>query len=236
MSTSSAPTGGPSSGERAASGPSGDAHALFTVQGLKIGMPLDGDAGFTCTKEDRDVQGRKDRHCVKFVDSRCAGKPGAVGQKQYRDTAPLGCFLDYSSNATYLDGTLMQEINTGDREQMEAARRRGRKPLHNIHIVGTKSQPAKIYSIRFTFAVDELTEGSKLYAALVAKYGEPSRKNPPLEMRWSRDGTEMKAYCTEHQQCEIMVEDANFERIENQKQEELDGQERRRNAPDAPTL
>jgi hypothetical protein len=232
----SAPSGERVSADTSAGAPSGRAHDRFAVQDVKIGMPVDGRPGFTCAKQVVDPglkdQSRKDRHCVKFVDKRCEGRPASIGTKRYGEKAPLGCYLDYSASATYLDDTLLQEPNTGDATQ----RTRGRKPLHNLYITGTKSEPSKIYQIVYMFAPDELTEDSKLYAALVAKYGEPSSKNPPHEMRWRTENTEVKASCVADQNCQIRVEDSKFEELENRKQEEIDGRTRRQNAPDAPKL
>jgi len=203
--------------------PSGSAHDRFAVLDVKIGMPVDGRADFTCAKPTgTDVD---ERHCVKFLDSRCTNQPGNIGKLRYGEKAPLGCFFDYSGMATYLDGTLLQTSNTGD----STDKRPIRKPLMNLYITGTKSKPSKIYSIWYMLAFDELTEDSKLYAALVSKYGEPSYKNPPNEMRWSADDTKVKADC-DRAHCRIIVEDNKLEEIERRKQEEADGQARRNNA------
>ncbi len=203
------------------------AHDTFAVQDVKIGMPIEGRPGFTCDKE---IVG-KDRHCVKFLDKRCSGRPASVGVKRYSDAAPLGCFMDYSANATYLDGKLLQTANSGD----STDKRPMLSPLINIQLTGTRSSPSKIYQIHYMFAVDELTEDSKLYGALVAKYGEPSSKNPPIEMRWKSEDTKLKAVC-QHDHCEIIVEDNAFEDLERRKQEEADSQTRHKNAPAAPDL
>jgi hypothetical protein len=222
------PRKGSSSSGPSSAPPSGSAHDTFSVLDVKIGTPVDR-AGFTCAKEKgKDPQ---DRHCVKFVDSRCSGQPANIGELKYGEKAPLGCYLDYSSSATFLDGTLLQTPNTGD----SSDKRPVRKPLANLHIVGTQSKPSKVYRLWYMFAADELTEDSKLYVAMVAKYGEPSEKNPPNEMRWRSEDTKLKASC-ERDHCEIIVEDGKFEELERRKQEEADGQARRQNAPDAPKL
>jgi hypothetical protein len=211
----------------AAAAASGNAHDTFAVLDVKIGMAVEGRPGFTCTKQpaDKDLE---DTHCVKFLDSRCSGHPVSIGQKRYSEKAPLGCYLDYSNMATYLDGTLQQTANTGDNS--DPAERHPRKPLMNLHIVGTQSKPSKIYRIWYTTAPDELAEDSKIYKAMVAKYGEPSYKNAPNEMRWRRDDTTVKAECDPLRQCVIYVEDSKFEDLERRKQEEADAKTRHQNA------
>jgi hypothetical protein len=64
---------------------------------------------------------------------------------------------------------------------------------------------------------------------MVAKYGEPSYKNPPNEMRWKDDNTEMRANC-DNVSCEIVVKDSAFEDVERRRQEEIDSKQRHENA------
>lgn len=219
-------------GSAAADVRGGSAHDAFAVLDLKIGTSVEGHAGFICAKQDpgKDLE---DTHCVKFLDSRCAGRPMAIGEKRYGAKAPLGCFFDYSNQATYLDGTLQETPNTGDTS--DPNQRNPRKPLMNVHIVGTASRPSKIHRISYTFAPDDLGADSKTYTALVAKYGEPTYKKPPNEMRWSRDTTKMNVDCDPTRQCVLLVEDDKFDDIERQKQDEADARGRRQNA-EAPKL
>jgi hypothetical protein len=210
----------------------GSAHDTFAVLDVKIGMPVEGQPGFTCTKP-KPGKELEDVHCVKFLDKRCAGKPTNIGTLRYGEDAPAGCYLDYSNAATYLDSSLQQTANTGD--TTDPAQRNPRKPLTNLHITGTQSKPSKIYEIWYTFPPDDLGEDSKLYKAMTAKYGEPSYKNAPTEMRWSRDDTKLKAECSRDRQCQILVQDSKFGGLERRKQEEADARARRQNAA-APQL
>jgi hypothetical protein len=193
-------------------------------------MPVEMD-GFTCTKAADD----EDRHCVKFLDSRCSGRPQNIGVLRYGEEAPLGCFRDYSSQATYLDGLLLQESSEVRAGLAGAKSLPERRQLTNLDLTGTKSKPSKIYRMVYTFAFDELTEDSKLYKSLVAKYGEPSYKNPPNEMRWKSGTTEVDADCS-YLDCTLEVEDSHFEDVENRKQKEADDAARRNNAPTPPEL
>ena len=194
-------------------------------------MPIEGRTGYTCTKDKRTASGeRVDRHCVKFVDERCKGRATNIGQKRYGEKAPLGCYLD-TDGATYLDDVLMQDPHTGATDQAH----NGRKPLANVHLIGTESTPSKIYRIWYTFAEDDLlAESSKLHKALVKKYGEPWEIHSS-KMTWKIDTTELVAYCTENQACEIVVEDRKFEENVEHEQEEIDAQKKRDTAP-APQL
>jgi hypothetical protein len=204
-------------------------HDRFSVLDLKIGMVVTGRSGFVCAKASGNT-GREDTHCVKFVDSRCANQPTKISVLRYGESSSAGCHFDPSSNATRLDNKLMQTANTGDTTDHTPIR----KPLENIHIIGTQSEPSKIYAIRYMLGFDELTEDSKLYRAMVAKYGEPSYKNPPNEMRWRGDDTKLTASC-DRIHCEIFVEDSRFEDFERERQAEADGKARRETAT-APNL
>ncbi|MEZ0311008.1 MAG: hypothetical protein ACAI38_04505 [Myxococcota bacterium] len=212
--------------------PSDDPHDKLFVLDVKIGMPIEGRPGFTCDKEKRTASGeRQDRHCVKFVDERCKGRPGNVGFKKYGEKAPKGCYLDHSSQATFLDDLLLQDAHSGDTSQAH----NGRRPLANVHLVGTESTPSKIYRIHYMFAEDDLlAESSKLHQALVAKYGEP-REIHSGKMKWKIDSTELVAQCIPNNNCEIVVQDRKFEENEEAAQKEADAQKKSAEAP-APKL
>jgi hypothetical protein len=216
----------------AAAAPSGDAHDTLSVLELKIGMPLEGRPGFTCDKEQRTASGeRQDRHCVQFLDDRCKGRPTSIGAKRYGQKAPKGCYFDYSTRATYLDDLLMQDSHTGDTSEAH----NGRRPLANVHLVGTESSPSKVYRIHYMFAEDDLlAEGSKVHQALVAKYGEP-RDIHSGKMKWKIDSTQLIAECIPNNNCEITIEDSKFEELEEAAQKEADAQKKRDSAP-APKL
>lgn len=206
-----------------------EGHDRFVVLELKIGLPLE-QPGFTCEKE--KSKELAERHCVKFMDPRCKGKPSALGTLRYGEDAPRGCFLDVSSAATYLDGKLMQTPNTGDASD----KRPILKPLLHLHLAGTASKPSKIFRLSYVVAPDELTDDSKLSQALVAKYGEPTSKNPPNELRWKHGDASLRANCLPNRNCELVVEDPKFAALERKWQEEADAKERHKNAPAAPEL
>ncbi len=216
------------SGPTMAAEPSGDAHDTLSVLDVKIGMPIEGRPGYTCTKEKRTPSGeREKRHCVKFVDERCKGS-GSLGYKGYSDKPGMGCFLDTSgSQATYLNGLLMQDPHSGDTNQTH----NGRKPLTNVHLVGTASSPSMIFRIYYTIPEDDhLAEDSKLHKALIAKYGEP-RDIHSGKMKWKIDSTELAVQCLANQNCEILVEDSKYEENVNAAQKEADAQKKRDAAP-----
>jgi hypothetical protein len=81
---------------------------------------------------------------------------------------------------------------------------------------------------------DLLSEDSKLHKALVAKYGEPTEIHSG-KMRWKLDSTELIAQCIDNQNCQIVVEDRNFERNVEDEQREADAKKKRDAAP-APAL
>lgn len=207
-----------------------DAHDKLSVMDVKIGMPLEGRPGFTCDKEKLTASGeREDRHCVKFIDDRCKGLPANVSRKGYGEKAPKGCYLDHSSQATFLNDVLMQDPK-GDTSQA----RNGRRPLANVHIIGTESSPSKIYKIYYMLPEDDLSESSKLHKALVAKYGEPRDIRSGM-MKWKIDTTELTAECIAESHCEIIVLDRKFEEAEESAQKEADAGKKRDAAP-APKL
>ncbi|MBL8952075.1 MAG: hypothetical protein JNK82_14925 [Myxococcaceae bacterium] len=207
-----------------------EGHDKFSIMELKLSLAIDEQKGFTCEKvSGKDAQ---ERRCVKFMDPRCEGKATGIGTLRYGETAPRGCYLDPSSVATYLDGKLMQTPNTGDASD----KRPILKPLLFLQLVGTASKPSKVYRMRYFVAPDELSEGSKLYQALTARYGEPSYKNPPNDMRWKHGDTSLRASCTPHRNCELLVEDSKFEQLERKWQEDADAKERQKAAPEAPKL
>lgn len=210
-----------------------EGHDKFSITDLKVGQPLLGHEGFVCHKQTPDeVKDRRELHCVKFTDPRCKGKPSAVGELRYGEDAPRGCFLDYSNSATYLDGKLLQTPNTND----SSDKRPILKPLTHLHLTGTRSVPAKIYRISYFVPPDMLTEDTKLYQAMTAKYGEPSYKNPPIDMRWKNGDTALRAECVTDRHCEIWVEDSKFGDLERKWQEEADAKQKAKNAPAAPPL
>src|SRR6266545_8376027 len=126
--------GGSSSPTGRSSGASASDHDRFAVLDLKIGMVVTGRAGFVCAKPSGNT-GREDTHCVKFLDSRCANKPSKISVLRYGEDSGPGCHFDPSSNATRLDNKLMQTANTGDTTDHTPIR----KPLENVHIIGTQS-------------------------------------------------------------------------------------------------
>jgi hypothetical protein len=199
------------------------------VLDFKIGMVATGKAGFVCAKPSGNT-GREDTHCVKFLDPRCANKPTKVSVLRYGEDAGPGCHFDPITNVTRLDNKALQTANTNDSTDHTPIR----KPLENVHLIGTQSEPSKIYAIRYMLGFDELTEDSKLYRAMIAKYGEPSYKNPPNEMRWKGDDTRLTANC-DRAHCEIFVQDSAFEGFERNRQAEVDGKARRETAA-APKL
>ena len=218
----------PSAEATQATSTSGSQRDKFAVVGFKVGMPLEGHKGFVCNATPAERY-YLDRQCVKFLDPRCAGKPAKIGSKKYSETPPAGCFMDQSNYATYLDGTLMTP------------------PLLGVHLGGTQSVPSKIFQIRYTFAADDLTDDSKLGAALIAKYGEPSDRNPPIEMKWKLGSPDLLAACrmtggqtaqerNKGEYCTITVLDEELERFEREQQELKDSQDRRSKAPAPPPL
>lgn len=206
-----------------------EGHDKFTILELKIGLPVE-QAGYTCQKPaGKDAE---QRHCVKFMDPRCEGKRTNIGALRYGEVAPPGCFLDHSSAATYLDGKLMQTPNTND----SSDKRPILKPLLHMELVGTVSKPSKIFRLSYVVAPDELTEDSKLYGALAAKYGEPTDKRPPNDMRWKLGDATLRATCLPKRNCQIVVEDMKFEELQRRWQEDADAQQRHKAAPEAPKL
>jgi hypothetical protein len=221
LATSGGSTSNTSDGESVVDG---SPHDKFSVLDIKIGMPIKQE-GFICAKTAED----SNRHCVKFLDSRCTGKATAIGRLAYTERAAIGCFFDYSSEGSYIDGELLQqpsEVLTGEIKKTVPAKR----ALTSLHIWGTTNSTSKIYDIDYQIPYDDLTESSKLYKALVAKYGEPSQ-NSGGRLKWQGGTTEVIVDC-QHENCKISVEDRNFERNENRKQEEADEAARRNRAPD----
>jgi hypothetical protein len=219
-------SGGSTSGGGGTLSSDGDPHDKFSVLDYKIGMSMQLE-GFVCAKTAAD----SNRHCVKFLDPRCDGKAQKIGSLAYGERAAVGCFFDYEGT-TYIDGEMMQqpsEVLTGEIKKTVAAKR----ALTHLHIWGTKNSTSKIYDMDYQIPYDDLTESSKLYKALVAKYGEPSQ-NSGGRLKWLAGTTEVIVDC-QYENCKISVEDRNFERNENRKQEEADEAARRNNAP-TPTL
>ena len=233
--SSSGNTNNPTSSDSSSglSGPgNGDPHEKLSVLEFKIGMPIE-QAGFVCAKDPGLYHGGE---CVKFLDRRCLGKPGNIAKKQYGEKAPLGCFIEAATVATFLDDALLQqrsEVSNGLAKPDPA-----RDALINVHTYGTKSKPSKISRIVYTMAMDELASGdrpsgSKLYNALVAKYGAPYEILSG-KVKWRAGETLMEAYC-DLSLCSLDVQDSKFEENENRRQEDADTKVRQTNAP-APKL
>ena len=206
-----------------------DGHDKIKVLDLKIGMPVGGAKGFACTKE-RWTQSRERVApiCVKFLDDRCKGKPTSIGELRYGESAPKGCHYDPSSMATRLYNVIMQDPHSGASDQP----RNGRKPLNNIAFHGTKAESSKIYRIEYMLDEDNLvSKDSKIYKALVAKYGEPTYPEHSGKVTWNADGTELVAYCQPYANCLISVQDRNFESLENAEQKEADKKKKSDGAP-----
>ncbi|MBL8909979.1 MAG: hypothetical protein JNM17_04655 [Archangium sp.] len=207
-----------------------EGHDKFNVLEIKIGDAIEGRKDFTCDKDDpKEV---KERRCVKFLDPRCEGKPGKLGVLRYGDAAPRGCFLDTSSAATYLDGKLQQTPNTGDATD----KRPILKPLVHLQLIGTQSRPSKVFRMWYVVAPDSLSDDSKLYGALFAKYGEPSEKRGADDVRWKNGDTSLKATCNKDRNCDLVVEDLRFAELERKWQEEADAKEKNKKAPAPPKL
>jgi hypothetical protein len=227
-SSESSSTDSSGSSDAVAGAADGEPHDKLSILELKIGMPME-QAGFVCAKDAGFYNGAE---CVKFLDRRCNGKGANIGPKHYGDRAPLGCFIEERSVATFLDDALLQqraEVGWGT-EKADPAR----YPLVNVHTYGTKSKPSKISRIVYTMAMDELASGSKasgskLYNALVAKYGAP-KEIWSGKVRWRAGETSMEAYC-DLTLCTLEVEDKKFEENENRRQEEVDAKVRQTNAP-----
>lgn len=205
-----------------------DPHDTLSVLELKIGMPME-QPGFACTKNPGPYNGAE---CVKFLDPRCKA-PGKIGERGYGSTPPKGCFLEERTVSTFLNGQLMQqrmEVGQGTEKPDPA-----RNPLINVHTYGTKTKPSKISRIVYTMAMDELASGdqasgSKLYKALVAKYGEP-KEIWSGKVKWRAGSTTLEAYC-DLNLCSLEIEDKAFEQTENAEQEEADTKARQQEAPE----
>ena len=140
----------------------------FTVQGIELGTPLSKLSGFTCD----DKVGQYRHTCVKFLDPKCKGRKTFVKFISFSSDVPKGQGCTYNSDGggTYLD------------RQMPTI------PLFAVAVVGTDTPVPRAYEIRFTFALDQLTDDSNIGKALLAKYGTPDFKNPPMQMRWNVPG------------------------------------------------
>jgi hypothetical protein len=186
--------------------------------------------GFVCAKKPGSSNGAE---CVKFTDPRCKG-PGKIGPRGYGEKPPMGCFLEQDTLSTFLNGSLMQqrqEVGQGVEKPDPA-----RYPLINLHTYGTKSRPSLVARIVYTMAMDELVgeedkpADSKLYKALVAKFGEP-REIHSRKVRWAGGDTKVEANC-DLGLCYLEIEDKNFEENENRQQEETDTRARQSGAPE----
>ncbi len=140
----------------------------FTVQGIELGTPLSKLSGFTCD----DKVGEYQHTCVKFLDPKCKGRKTYVKFISFNSDVPKGqgCTYNSANGGTFFD-RVPPTI-----------------PLFAVAVVGTDTPVPRAYDIRFTFALDQLTDDSNIGKALLAKYGKPDFKNPPMQMRWNTPG------------------------------------------------
>ncbi len=226
----SSSSGGDSGGGGAMSSSSADkAYDHFAILGNKLGVPLEPQAGFTCGPP-RGTDGftTQNHSCVKFLDERCKGKPTKIHHIRSSGDVDRGqnCFMDEMNGATYLDRTLLSP------------------PLQFIRLTGTDSVASKVFQITYTFAADDLTEDSKLGKALIAKYGPPSYKNPPIQMSWKMGEVSLGAECrmitgdhaAQGDFCTLTVEHRELDQKEQERQRVADDAARRAGAPPPPGL
>jgi hypothetical protein len=200
-----------------------EAHGGYAFDEVKIGMPVEKLPGFVCDKPKAGPD-RSDRHCVKFTDSRCAGKPAKVGDLGVNAEPPPGCFFNSSSSSTYLDGTLMQTPRSYDPAKP------WKVPLLNVSVRGTRSVPSKVYEIEYWFAEEAFTDTSPLVRALVTTFGQPSDKHAD-DIKWRVGDTKVHAEVLPHLHDRILIGDDTFERAERSKQEAADEQARKNGTP-----
>lgn len=198
----------------------------FKILTLKLGEPLEKQAGFTCgPPPGTDGFTTQSHSCVKFLDKRCEGRPTKIHHIRSGADLPKGqtCFMDEFSGATYLDRTQVSP------------------PLSAVRIIGTDTTLPLIMEIAYTFAADDVTEESNLGKALIAKYGAPQGKNAPLSMWWEMGEVVLKVGCREvvgptGEYCKLTVEDRSIDRTERELQEQANEERKKKNAPAAPQL
>jgi len=221
--------GSSSSSGATSPGDSASAYERFAIQGTKLGVPLESNPGFTCGPP-RGTDGftTQNHGCVKFTDARCEGRATKIHHIRVAADVPGGqnCFMDEFTGATYLDRTFMAPV------------------LTSMHLIGTDSNNPKVFQIVYTFAADDLTPDSKLGKMLIAKYGEPTYKNPPTQMSWQQGDVQLSAACRtiggdnakQGDYCTITVEDDALDRAERENQRVADENARKQNAPPPPSL
>lgn len=230
---SSGNSGGLSSSSGGGSSPSAaqtrDAYKTFAIRGVQLGLPLEGQDGFTCGPP-RGTDGftTQNHSCVKFLDERCKGRPTKIHNIRSTADVPRGqsCFMEEFTGATYLD-----------REYLAP-------PLLSLRIVGTDTENPKIFQLEYTFAADDLTRDSKLGKALIAKYGKPSYENAPMQMSWQIGDIRLDAACrtiggdnaADGEYCRLTVRDDDLDRKERELEQQRIEDQRRANAPAAPEL
>ncbi|CAN5810644.1 hypothetical protein BH11MYX2_BH11MYX2_12220 [soil metagenome] len=195
-------------------------HDKFEVLGVKLGMKIASVPDFTCRNA---LTPDSDRHCVKFTDERCNGKPTKLALLRYSsDRPPPGCFFEYLRLAAYLDGDAVKRTDRYDEPDPQ--------PLTNIHLVATASEPSLVYRIEYTLQNDDLADDSKLYQALAKKFGRASVKKPPTSMQWTDGSTTANATCDGFS-CLLVVEDKQLATAENTRARAHEDHVRRQDAP-----
>jgi hypothetical protein len=229
LGTSNSSSSGDSSGPAASHVNATEAYDKFAVLGAKLGVPLEGQAGFTCgPPRGTDGFSTQNHSCVKFLDERCKDRPTKIHHIRSTGDVDRGqnCFMDEFNAATYLD------------------RKFTAPPLLYLRITGTDSNNPKVFQITYTFPADDLTDDSKLGKALIAKYGEPAYRNPPTQMTWKAGDVEMRAACrgiggdnaAKGEFCTITVEHDALDQQEREKQRVNEEAARRAGAPPPPPL
>lgn len=205
------------------------AWARFAIQGIKLGAPLDKQAGFTCgPAAGYDGMVASNHSCVRFTDDRCKGRPTKIHVISTPADTPKGqaCFMDENTGSTYLDRQFTMP------------------PITGIQLIGTNTSAPLISQLKYTFAADDLTASSNLGKALIAKYGKPQYSNEPIQMAWTDGDVKLSADCRlvagEHaaqgDYCTITVEDNKLEQTERSIQQDADDEARKSSAPEPPPL
>lgn len=202
------------------------AWSKFAILGVKLGGELEKVPGFTCgPPPGTDGFSTQNHSCVKFLDARCKGKPTRI--HNIRSTADVdkgqSCFMEEFTGATYLD----RKFTT--------------TPLSAVRIVGTNTSAPLVFQITYTFAADDLTDDSNLGKALIAKYGPPSSRNPPISMSWNLGQVQLLADCRSTEGptgefCRITVVDDELDATERSIQQQADEDARKTHGPPAPKL
>lgn len=202
------------------------AWSKFAILGVKLGSELEKVPGVTCgPPPGTDGFSTQNHSCVRFLDARCKAKPTRI--HNIRSTADVdkgqSCFMEEFSGATYLDRKITQT------------------PLSALRIVGTDTSAPLVFQISYTFAADDLTEDSNLGKALIAKYGPPAYRNPPISMGWNLGDVQLRADCRgtvgpTGEFCRITVEDGSLDTTERSIQQQADDDARKQSAPPPPKL